>query len=106
MWIQKGLKACASFEMLMDAIYFDNITEYDPDVVFYKNAIFLRFLLFLMKPTYIEVLIKTMLEARIHCLCVCLKVEDLYFDVLHVQIFMQLKLEMHRLTGPFIAHSQ
>ncbi len=41
---------------------FDNITEYDPDVVFDKNLIFLSFF---MKPTFIQVLIKTMLEARI-----------------------------------------
>ncbi len=72
MWIQKGLKACASFEMLMDAIYFDNITEYDPDVVFYKNLVFAQFsFFFFFKPTYIEVLIKTMFEARIQSfLCV------------------------------------
>ncbi len=40
---------------------FDNITEYDPDVVFDKNAIFSAFCskcCFLMKPTYIQVLIK------------------------------------------------
>ncbi len=41
MWIQKEL---------MEAIYcFDNITEYDPDVVFDKNAIFSAFCF--MKPT-------------------------------------------------------
>ncbi len=41
-------------------ICFDNITEYDPDVVFDKNAIFLCFLLKMLlffNETYIQVLI-------------------------------------------------
>ncbi len=45
-----------------------------------------------MKPTYIQVLIKkkkTMLEARIYIFLFCLKVEGLYFDVLHAHIFIQ-----------------
>ncbi len=41
---------------------FDYCTEYDPDVVFDKNEIFSAFCskccFFLMKPTYIQVLIK------------------------------------------------
>ncbi len=66
MLIQKVVKACASFGSAYRShllhLCFDNITEYDPDVVFDKNAIFLSFmlkmLLFFMKPTYIQALIK------------------------------------------------
>ncbi len=44
-----------------------------------------------MKPTYIQVLIKkTMLEARIKQIVLFeSRRTDLYFDVLHVQIFIQ-----------------
>ncbi len=42
-------------------LWFHNITEYDPDYLIKK----LNFLSFLLKPTYNQVLIKTMFEARI-----------------------------------------
>ncbi len=97
MSIQKVVKDCASFGSTdgshLPRLCFDNITEYDPDVVFDKNAI-LSFLLkmFKMKPTYIQVLIKkkTMLEARIQQIFFFeRRGSDLYFVVLHVQIFIQ-----------------
>ncbi len=47
-------------------IGFDNITEYDPDVLFDKKYDFCSKCCFFMKSTYIQVLIKkTMLKARI-----------------------------------------
>ncbi len=65
MSIQKVVKACASFGSTDGShllhICFDNIPEYDPDVVFDKNVIFSAFcqnVAFLMKLTYIQVLIK------------------------------------------------
>ncbi len=49
MWIQEEVKACASFGSAdgnhLLHLCFDNITEYDPDVVFDKNAIFSAFCL-------------------------------------------------------------
>ncbi len=70
MSIQKAVKASASFGSTDGShqlhLCFDNIrpTEYDPDVVFDKNSIFSAFCskcCFLMKPTYIQVLIKNKL---------------------------------------------
>jgi len=57
---------------------FDYSTEYDPDVVFDKNA-FCSMLLFLWNLTYIQVLIQILF----------FKLEIFNFNVLHVQIFMQ-----------------
>ncbi len=62
MSIQKVVKACARFGSTDGShllhLCFD-ITEYDPDVLFNKNAIFSAFCSMLfMKPTYIQVLIK------------------------------------------------
>ncbi len=92
------VKACASFGSTDGShllhLCFDNITEYDPDVVSDKNAIFSAFssifFYFFMKPTFIQVLIKkTMLEAKIKLFLFESRGSDLYFDVLHVQIFIQ-----------------
>ncbi len=64
MWIQKVVKDCASFGSTDDHLCFDNITEYDPDVVFDKNAIFSAFcskccgFFYFYKTTNIQVLIK------------------------------------------------
>ncbi len=49
--IQKLLKACDADASHVLHLCFDNITEYDPDLVFDKNLIF-------MKHAYIQVLIK------------------------------------------------
>ncbi len=49
--IQKLLKACDADASHVLHLCFDNITEYDPDLVFDKNVIF-------MKHAYIQVLIK------------------------------------------------
>ncbi len=57
---------------------FDNITEYDPDVVFDKNVIFTAFCskcCFFMKPTYVQVLINRFFF--------CLKVEGLIFILMY-----------------------
>ncbi len=66
MSIQEVVKACASFRSADGSnllhLCFDNSTEYDPDVVFDKNVIsqlFAQNVAFFMKPTYIQVLIKT-----------------------------------------------
>ncbi len=68
--IQEVVKDCVSFGSADKShllhLCFENITEYGPDVLLDKNAIFSAFSFF-MKPAYIQVLIKkTMLEARIH----------------------------------------
>ncbi len=61
MWIQKVLKAWASFGGAGGShllhLCFDNITEYDPDVVFDKNAILLKMLHFFYE-TYLHSSIK------------------------------------------------
>ncbi len=65
MSIQEMLKACASFGSADGShllhLCFENLTEYDPDVVFNKKSnpqLFTQNLAFLMKPTYIQVFIK------------------------------------------------
>ncbi len=63
MSIQEVVKDCASFGSADGShllhLCFNNISKYDPDVVFDKNAIFSAFCLkFFMNPTYIQVLIK------------------------------------------------
>ncbi len=70
--IQEVVKDCVSFgsadESHLLHLCFENITEYGPDVLLDKNAIFSDFSFF-MKPAYIQVQVlikKTMLEARIH----------------------------------------
>ncbi len=67
MWIQKVLKACEALRYWWKHLLrlcFDNITEYDSDVVFDKNAIFLAFC---SKCCFFSETMKkkTMLEARI-----------------------------------------
>ncbi len=57
------------------------------------SQLFAQDVAFFMKPAYIQVLIKTMPEAKIKQIFL-LRVNksrgsDLYFDVLHVQIFTQ-----------------
>ncbi len=69
---------------------FDNITEYDPDVVFDKKCDFLSFLLkmllFLFYETYLHSSVdkkkKTMFKARIKGIF-CLKVEGLVFILMY-----------------------
>ncbi len=54
------------------------------------SQIFAQNVALFMKPAYIQVLIKTMLEARIKLIFLFeSKGSDVYFDVLHVQIFIQ-----------------
>ncbi len=73
MSIQKVVKACASFWSTDGShllhICFENITEYYPDAVFDKkmkfSQLFAQDVAFFMKPAYIQVLIKTMPEAKI-----------------------------------------
>ncbi len=66
---------------------FDYSTEYDPDVVFDKNA-FCSMLLFLWNLTYIQVLIQILF----------FKLE--IFNVLHVQIFMQQNIPWNVCENP------
>lgn len=65
-------------------LHFDNITEYDPDLVFDTNVIFSAFCSFYETYLHISVDKKTMLEAGIK-LCFCLNVEGL----MHVQILIK-----------------
>ncbi len=89
MSIQKVVKACASFGSTDGShllhICFENITEYYPDAVFDKkmkfSQLFAQDVAFLMKPAYIQVLIKTMPEAKIKLIFLLRvnKVEGLIF---------------------------
>ncbi len=97
--IQEVVKDCVSFGSADKShllhLCFENITEYGPDVLLDKNAIFSAFSFF-MKPAYIQVLIKkTMLEARILYFFFYFFLNrgpDLYFDMMHVQISIQLNI--------------
>ncbi len=91
MLIQKVVKACASFRGAdgrhLLHLCCDNITEYDPDVVFDKNAIFSAFCskCCFFYETYLHSNVdkKRKLEVRIKQI---LKVEGLFFILMYCMI--------------------
>ncbi len=97
--IQEVVKDCVSFGSADKShllhLCFENITEYGPDVLLDKNAIFSAFS-FLMKPAYIQVLIKKkqcLKQEYIYFFIFFLnRGSDLYFDMMHVQISIQLNI--------------
>ncbi len=96
---QEVVKARASFGSTDGShllhLYFDNITEYDPDVVFDKNAIFSAFsskwFFFFFYETYLHSSVdkKNNAWSQNKTFLFESRGSDLYFDVLHVQIFIQ-----------------
>ncbi len=94
--IQEVVKDCVSFgsadESHLLHLCFKNITEYGPDVLLDKNAIFSDFIFF-MKPAYIQVLIKKNNAWSKNTFIYFLnRGSDLYFDMMHVQISIQLNI--------------